>query len=167
MRRHLTLKDSTYTKIPKRARLHVRMHAQANLTQLAGTTSVFMDAIIPNLVYIQYAIFLDLLFTIGFSEYNRSLNLHRYRKRQRKLDSGDLRSSSSSCIASVIRYRDDPALYARCLRSYLDRTEVGFFVAGIDGDEEQDLGMVKTFREVCPTSLTILYIPSPYAAMAT
>lgn len=83
MRSHLALKDSTYTKIPKRTRLHVRMHAQASLTQLAGTRSVFMDAMIANLVYIQYAIFPDLLFTIGFSEYNRSLNLHRYRKRQK------------------------------------------------------------------------------------
>ena len=128
------------------------MPAQATIGKLAGTKLVYVVATIASLIYIQYAIFLDSLFTIGFSEYNRSLNLRRYRKRQRKIDSGDWRSGSSSCVASAIGYREDPAVYAWCLRSYLNRTEIGFFVAGLDGDEEQDLGMVKTFREAYPTS---------------
>ncbi len=58
------------------------------------------------------------------------------------------------CLAAVVGWREDPSLYSRALESYKSSRTCAFLIAGIDGDETQDLDMVKAFSKVCVLHLS-------------
>ena len=63
----------------------------------------------------------------------------------------DVLSSSTprmDCIAAVVGWREDPALFTRALQSYKTAKGVAFLLVGIDGDEVQDQDMVDVFDAV-------------------
>lgn len=66
-------------------------------------------------------------------------------KGQRKYDPN---SSDVLGIAAVVGYREDPDIYRKAVESYRGVRGVGFTLAGIDGDEEKDMEMVRIFRSV-------------------
>lgn len=54
-----------------------------------------------------------------------------------------------ACVACVIAYREDEAIFERCLRSYTELgTSCKAFVLGVDGDGPDDLAMTAIFRKV-------------------
>jgi hypothetical protein len=54
-------------------------------------------------------------------------------------------------VACVIAYREDPILFERCLRSYVDSAGKGkcrAFVLGIDGNQDADMAMLEILQKV-------------------
>lgn len=127
-------------------------------------------------VHSRYPVTLDILITIALTELNRFVvegrrMALRWRQRyyerpplQEKLewDPLDLESQRHAprleCVAAVVGWREDPSLYARALDSYKSASTCVFLLAGIDGDEEEDQEMVKTFSRV---STYLIYLPTP------
>jgi hyaluronan synthase len=57
-------------------------------------------------------------------------------------------AESSEAIAAVVGWREDPALWARCLESYKTAVGCKFLLAGIDGHESDDTEMIDVFKKV-------------------
>ncbi len=55
---------------------------------------------------------------------------------------------SSDCMAAVVGWREDPALFTRALESYQRTRGCVFLLVGIDGDEVEDRDMVDVFDMV-------------------
>lgn len=51
-------------------------------------------------------------------------------------------------LAAVVGWREDPNLWERCLESYKTARRCKFLLAGIDGNESDDLEMVDIFKQV-------------------
>ena len=57
-------------------------------------------------------------------------------------------SPQLDCMAAVVGWREDPALFTRALESYKTARGCMFLMVGIDGDEAQDQDMVDVFNLV-------------------
>lgn len=57
-------------------------------------------------------------------------------------------NSSCETLASIVGWREDPELWARCLESYKTARGCKFLLAGIDGNELDDREMVDVFNKV-------------------
>ncbi len=113
-----------------------------------------------------YPITLDLLMTIILAELNRFFNERRRQKfydmevdEQGQLpDENDLKKRDLElqtapprvdCMAAVVGWREDPALFARAMESYKSALGCVFLLVGIDGDEPEDQEMARVFHEAC------------------
>lgn len=115
----------------------------------------------------RYPVTLDIIITIAFTELNRYVIEGRriaFLRRQQYADQATLSEktekevagylesqpgvSSLECLAAVVGWREDPALYGRALESYKLSEACVFLVAGIDGDEAEDQDMVRVFKRV-------------------
>lgn len=116
-------------------------------------------------VHSRYPVTLDILITIVLTELNRymveghriAFHGRKWRQEaplQEKNDWGAIHLESQAqrprleCIAAIVGWREDPALYGRGLESYKSAKICAFLLAGIDGDEEEDQDMVKVFTRV-------------------
>jgi hyaluronan synthase len=129
-------------------------------------------------VHCRWPVTLDLILTIGLAELNRYINEGRrmafhedssndaefvLREKGganvefRELDDVESVSSSAStttpsprldCLAAIVGWREDPSLYQRALESYKSTQGCAFVLAGIDGDEADDMDMVRVFNYV-------------------
>ncbi|KAK4185178.1 family 2 putative glycosyltransferase [Podospora australis] len=70
------------------------------------------------------------------------------------------------CLAAVVGWREDPALYTRALESYKSARTCAFFLAGIDGDEAEDQDMVTVFSQVFPDHSAVIHVPEPLGEVA-
>jgi hyaluronan synthase len=52
------------------------------------------------------------------------------------------------CMAAVVGWREDPALFTRALESYKRTRGCVFLLVGIDGDEAEDRDMIDVFNMV-------------------
>lgn len=116
----------------------------------------------------RYPITLDILVTIALTELNRFVVEGRRmtfsaRGREQHCEIQEFREKDGwdgihvesqplaprlECLAAVVGWREDPALYARALESYKSARTCTFVLAGIDGDEAEDEDMVKIFSKV-------------------
>ncbi|CAH0027109.1 unnamed protein product [Clonostachys rhizophaga] len=140
----------------------------------------------------RWPVTLDLFVSIGLTELNRFLN--ESRRMEYYKDSGDSgdqdqekaaltekddtevnlekgaidwsTSGKKECIAAIVGWREDPALFTRALTSYKDAQSCGFVIAGIDGDAEEDMEMVQVFNEVFPTHSHVIHVPEPLGEVA-
>lgn len=58
------------------------------------------------------------------------------------------RQGNPQVVACVVGWREEPHWYTQCLNSVADNWNCDALVAGIDGDEPEDEGMVDVFRTV-------------------
>ncbi|KAL2146411.1 hypothetical protein VTI28DRAFT_4164 [Corynascus sepedonium] len=133
----------------------------------------------------RYPVTLDIIITIAFTELNRYviegcriafLRRQQYAdqttlsEKTEKEVTGYLESqpgvSSLECLAAVVGWREDPALYGRALESYKLSEACVFLVAGIDGDEAEDQDMVRVFKRVYPERSAVIQIPEPLGDVA-
>lgn len=123
----------------------------------------------------RYPVTLDIIITIAFTELNRYViegcRIAFFGQRRHDLETADeieekaaIYSESQpepprlECLAAVVGWREDPALYARALESYKSSNACVFLLAGIDGDEAEDQDMARVFKKVCAL---LNWSPSP------
>ncbi|KAG8162273.1 hypothetical protein KVR01_008038 [Diaporthe batatas] len=75
-------------------------------------------------------------------------------------------AASSEAIAAVVGWREDPALWTRCLESYKKAVGCKFLLAGIDGHDPDDMEMVDIFKKVYPTQSCVVYVDEPLGEIA-
>lgn len=128
-------------------------------------------------VHCRYPVTLDLIMTILLTELNRLVNegrrLQFYEEespepllptQDEKSDDGfyDEKKvgfsktqiapqSRLDCMAAVVGWREDPALFTRALQSYKSAKHCIFMLVGIDGDDAPDRDMVDVFNSVSPS----------------
>ena len=126
----------------------------------------------------RYPVTLDIIITIAFTELNRYViegcRIAFFGQRRDDLETSDEIEEKAAiylesqpeppkleCLAAVVGWREDPALYARALESYKSSNACVFLLAGIDGDEAEDQDMARVFKKVCTLldwSPTTLYM---------
>jgi hyaluronan synthase len=112
-------------------------------------------------VHCHYPVTLDTIVTIALAELNRFNNEGRrmkfYESETRVREKADPEKTASDvrsatpklqCMAAVVGWREDPALFTRALESYKSAKGCTFVLVGIDGDEEADQDMVDVFEKV-------------------
>ncbi|POS74039.1 hypothetical protein DHEL01_v207566 [Diaporthe helianthi] len=75
-------------------------------------------------------------------------------------------AASSEAIAAIVGWREDPALWTRCLESYKTAVGCKFVVAGIDGHDSDDSEMIDIFKEVFPAQSCIIHVDEPLGEIA-
>jgi hyaluronan synthase len=110
----------------------------------------------------RFPVTLDILITISLAEINRFVNEgrrmafysgHEYKRPPVKSnwEKIDLELQPSAprldCMAAVVGWREDPALFAKAMESYKSARSCVFLLVGIDGDEPEDQDMVKVFNK--------------------
>ncbi|KAH6614373.1 hypothetical protein B0J18DRAFT_389020 [Chaetomium sp. MPI-SDFR-AT-0129] len=134
----------------------------------------------------RYPVTLDIVITIALTEFNRYvIEGHRsaFHGRYLGFSEHDFEGSTEKehhipdiekrptstkleCLAAVVGWREDPALYARAVESYKTSKACVFLLAGIDGDEEEDQDMVKVFKKTYPKRSAVIQIPEPFGPIA-
>ncbi|KAJ4397285.1 hypothetical protein N0V93_001509 [Gnomoniopsis smithogilvyi] len=76
------------------------------------------------------------------------------------------RISSCDTLAAIVGWREDPDLWARCLESYKTTQGCKFLLAGIDGNEPDDLEMVEVFKKVYPDQAQVIEMDEPLGEVA-
>lgn len=113
----------------------------------------------------RYPVTLDILITVALAELNRFVNERRrmlFYREQEEPSADEINGWEKSdvelqraapglnCMAAVVGWREDPALFTRALESYKFASSCAFLLVGIDGDETEDQEMVNVFNKVCP-----------------
>ncbi|TFB01012.1 Hyaluronan synthase 2 [Trichoderma ghanense] len=165
-------------------------------------------------VHCRYPVTLDLILTIVLTELNRLVNEGRRQQfyeqeepptrppspRDERSDDGfydekrvgfsvtEIEPQSRlDCMAAVVGWREDPALFARALQSYKSAKHCMFMLIGIDGDEAADQDMVDVFNyvshhaestleggfssrltrsQVYPNDSKVIHVPQPLGEVA-
>lgn len=81
-------------------------------------------------------------------------------------ETGILHDTKLECMAAVVGWREDPALFTRAMESYKTAKSCSFLLVGIDGDEKPDLEMMQVFNRVYPDNSMTLHIPDPFGEVA-
>lgn len=119
-----------------------------------------------------FPITLEVLCQIFLAETNRRKSRRRVRKLKRELNSDDLEkkvlepSSDFTCLASVVGYREDPKVFAKCLGSFKGCPGLQTLLVGIDGNEAQDVEMANIVRTVYSESVVFIELDEPLAYLA-
>ncbi|EAQ91815.1 hypothetical protein CHGG_00050 [Chaetomium globosum CBS 148.51] len=131
----------------------------------------------------RYPVTLDIVITIALTELNRYViegcRMSFGQRRGRGPETSDeidekaaIYSESQpqpprvECLAAVVGWREDPALYARALESYKSSGACVFLLAGIDGDEAEDQDMARVFKKIYPEDSAVIQIPEPFGEVA-
>ncbi|KAH9893106.1 hyaluronan synthase [Xylariomycetidae sp. FL2044] len=84
------------------------------------------------------------------------------------LDGGRGHASNRNldCLAAVVGYREDPAIFTRALESYLQADNCRFVLASVDGDVEEDQEMINVFKKVFVNDSAVLHLKVPLVEIA-
>jgi hyaluronan synthase len=104
-----------------------------------------------------FPLLVEAILQIILSEINRRRQSIRLKQAEGENDSKDLEHLDlksiwpTPCVGSVVGYREDPLVFQKCLESYHQDFDKALkvLVIGIDGNELEDLEMVKTAESVC------------------
>lgn len=88
-----------------------------------------------------------------------------------QLNSDDLEkrlgeNSHFTCLASVVGYREDPTVFAKCLESFKGCLGLHTLLVGIDGDQAQDIEVADIARTAYPGNVTFIHLDEPLAHLA-
>ncbi|KAK7730065.1 hypothetical protein SLS57_001725 [Botryosphaeria dothidea] len=110
---------------------------------------------------------------IFFSELNHHKQHRRYQRFEEQSNDveelGEKAVARTECVGAVIGYREDPNLFRKCLESYRDDASrtVRVLVIGIDGNDDEDMKMVRTAEHVFGTDETpTIPLHEPFGALA-
>lgn len=136
-------------------------------------------------VHSKYPVTLDLFITIALTELNRytvegrRIALSQTEQKEEETKEYNEKEAWESlhleaqlvgprleCLAAIVGWREDPALYRRALESYKTARTCSFVLAGIDGDEKDDQDMVNVFSQVYPNNSAVIQIPEPLGEVA-
>ena len=114
-------------------------------------------------IYSSLPLTLDIVFTIFLAEYCRWANERRRQKVSGSADYGAICISDEKdptrhwldSIATVVGFREDPALFTRALESYRQAQHCKLLLVCVDGDAKEDQEMVNVFKRV--SSSAFLY----------
>lgn len=104
-----------------------------------------------------FPITIESIWQISLAEVNRRKNVKRIQRIEPTVDEeggiGEKRSVVRH-MASVVGYREEPTLFKKCLQSYRGSPGLEIMLVGIDGDQAEDMEMVRIAGEVyLPLSL--------------
>ncbi|KAI9170644.1 Hyaluronan synthase 2 [Paramyrothecium foliicola] len=127
----------------------------------------------------RWPVTLDLIITIILTELNRFNNQRRRAKLHnqqtqvsKKTDIETAMSDTQSpninlqSMAAVVGWREHPPVFKQALESYRAAKGCAFVLIGIDGDEEEDIDMVRVFEEVFPEQSRVLHVLDPLGEIA-
>ncbi|GJN76552.1 hypothetical protein PLIIFM63780_000036 [Purpureocillium lilacinum] len=135
-------------------------------------------------VHCRWPVTLDLILTIALTELTRYVNEGRrmayYEEFRPPVMRDDMDPEKAAlelellspfspqldCMAAVVGWREDPALFTRALESYKTARGCMFLMVGIDGDEAQDQDMVDVFNLVYPHRSATIHVPEPLGEVA-
>lgn len=139
-----------------------RIHRSRQALNLVGCVAIFL-LYRAAAINTYYPATVDLLISILLAEYCRFNNEGRriaFRqavsnpKDKEDVEKHALAASarreaaSSEAIVAIVGWREDPAIWARCLDSYKTAVGCKFLLAGIDGHDSDDEEMIDIFKEV-------------------
>lgn len=139
-----------------------RVHWSRQILNLVGCVVIFL-LYRAAAVNTYYPATVDLLISILLAEYCRFNNEGRriafrqaasHPKDKEDVEKHALgaatrrEAASSEAIAAIVGWREDPALWARCLDSYKAAVGCRFLLAGIDGHDSDDKEMIDIFKKV-------------------
>ncbi|PWY96187.1 hyaluronan synthase [Aspergillus sclerotioniger CBS 115572] len=160
--------------IPKPLKPH-GVHSGQVLVSLTRQFLNFLGCIVAAIVYIyglkylEQPLTFDMMVSIMLAEYCRWGN-----NKRRKYAAGSLglaekgKSSEQSldCVAAVVGYREEPAIWRQALESYSHAQNCRFLLICIDGDAEEDREMVNVFQDVYPERSALMHLNMPLAEIA-
>lgn len=144
---------------------------QALNTTLCLVLAWFVFAYVRKNVFF-FPVTLEALWQVGLAELNRRKSKRRVRDLRTQTDPDDPEkklsqgSSYFTCIASVVGYREDPIVFAKCLESFIGCPGLRTLFVGIDGDETQDIEMGKVALTIYPDNVTFIHLDEPLAHLA-
>jgi hyaluronan synthase len=101
-----------------------------------------------------FPITIESIWQISLAEVNRRKNIKRIQRitpvgdEELGLKEGEKKSVVRH-MASVVGYREEPGLFKKCLQSYRNSAGLEIMLVGIDGDQAEDMEMVRIAGEVC------------------
>ncbi|KAJ5714095.1 hyaluronan synthase [Penicillium malachiteum] len=115
-----------------------------------------------------------MILSIVLAEYCRWGNNQRRRRAVLQEENGQLglaeKGKSSEqrldCVAAVVGYREEPALWRTALNSYSQAQNCRFLLICIDGDAEEDREMVEVFQNLYPEKSALIHLDLPLAEIA-
>ena len=116
--------------------------------------ALFVFGYVRKHVFI-FPVTMETVWQIALAETNRRRSRRRVKRLKEDLGSSDIekavykQASYARCMASVVGYREEPALFTRCLESYLNCPGLEIMLVGIDGNDAQDMEMANIARKVC------------------
>jgi hyaluronan synthase len=102
-----------------------------------------------------FPITIESLWQISLAEVNRRKNIKRIQRITPTLDEESGMGEKKTVVrhmASVVGYREEPGLFKKCLQSYRGSPGLEIMLVGIDGDQVEDMEMVRIAGEVSPPS---------------
>jgi hyaluronan synthase len=105
-----------------------------------------------------FPITIESIWQILLAEVNRRKNISRIQRitpvgdEELGLKEGEKKSVVRH-MASVVGYREEPGLFKKCLQSYRNSPGLEVMLVGIDGDQAEDMEMVRIAGEVCISPL--------------
>jgi hyaluronan synthase len=105
-----------------------------------------------------FPITIESVWQISLAEVNRRKNIRRIQRitpvgdEELGLKEGEKKSVVRH-MASVVGYREEPGLFKKCLQSYRNSPGLEIMLVGIDGDQAEDMEMVRIAGEVCISPL--------------
>ncbi|RAL68031.1 hypothetical protein DID88_008754 [Monilinia fructigena] len=126
------------------------------------------------LLYSERPLTLDILFSIFLAELCRWANAKRRSHPDLQevddnpgmLEKGHSGGQKVDSIAAIVGYREDPELFTRALKSYLDAEHCRFILVSIDGDDTEDQEMINVFKKVYPDNSAKIHFDLPFAEVA-
>lgn len=119
-----------------------------------------------------FPITLEAIWQITLAELNRRKSKRRVRDIKRELDTDDIEIKRSDdqravkFLASIVGYREDPALFVKCLKSFKNNSGQELLLVGIDGNGPQDAEMANVVRRVYDKDAIFIDIEEPLAILA-
>lgn len=119
-----------------------------------------------------FPITLEAIWQITLAETNRRKSKIRVRNIKRKLDPSDAEKRfldekpPVKFLASVVGYREDPAVFVKCLESFKGCAGQELLLVGIDGNEAQDVEMANVVRKVYNKDAIFVDIDEALAVLA-
>jgi hyaluronan synthase len=132
-----------------------------------------------------FPITIESIWQISLAEVNRRKNIRRIQKIKPVVDEETGFTEKQKVVrhmASIVGYREEPGLFTKCLQSYRSSPGLEIMLVGIDGDQAEDMEMVRIAGEVCnnrklhcsrltavqvfPETMVKIHIEEPYGPLA-
>ncbi|KAJ5691286.1 hyaluronan synthase [Penicillium malachiteum] len=165
---------------PKPLKPHSDARSGQALVSLAEQILNFIGCIVAaaiygyGLKYLEQPLTFDIIVSILLAEFCRWGNNQRRKRAALQEENGQLGLAEKGksteqrldCVAAVVGYREEPALWRTALESYSQAQNCRFLIIYVDGDAEEDREMVEVFQDVYPEKSTLMHLDLPLAEIA-
>ncbi|CAI7626526.1 unnamed protein product [Penicillium glandicola] len=166
--------------IPRPLKPHSGVRSGQVLVSLGGQTLNFLGCLAAaavyyyGLKYLEQPLTFDVMVSILMAEYCRWGNNQRRKLAALRVENGHPRLAKKAkpseqrldCVAAVVGYREEPALWRTALESYSQAQNCRFLLICVDGDAEEDREMVDVFQDVYHEKSALMHLDLPLAEIA-